>query len=523
MNEPPRTAENRALEVAVQMRQIVKRFPGVVANDRVDFDIQRGEIHGLLGENGAGKTTLMKILYGMYRPDEGEIYVGGQRVSVVSPSHAISLGIGMVHQHFMLVPDMTVLENIILGQKTRLGLTLEKENSTRKLLEISKRYGLPTDPNASVWQLSVGEKQRVEILKALYREVKILILDEPTAVVAPQEVDQLFSALRDLKREGLAIVLITHKLDEIMRVADRVTVLRNGKHVATRSVSEVNSKTLAQLMIGREISYEVRKQPVETVETILSVEGLRVLDDRGAESVRGVSFSIRRGEIFGIAGVSGNGQRELTEVVVGLRRALGGRVVFRGEDITNSPPYEILPKGIAYIPEERNRDGVINDFSVTENLILKRQRDSSMTRNGVFMLPGQMDNLAKRLVNEFDIRTPSVRTPAVSLSGGNLQRVILARELSGRPDLVVAGQPTRGLDIAATEFVRRKLVDMRNSGAAVLLVSEDLDEVLVISDKVGVMYKGELVGLFKPQDVSVEETGLMMTGVKRMDVVASQL
>ena len=521
MKERTPIPEAPKLEVPVRMRSIVKRFPGVVANDHVDFDIQRGEIHGLLGENGAGKTTLMKILYGMYRPDEGEIYVNGQRVSILSPSHAISLGIGMVHQHFMLVPDMTILENVILGLKTRMGLGLGKKESREKLLAISKRYGLPVDPDSYVWQLSVGERQRVEILKALYREVKILILDEPTAVVAPQEVDQLFSALRDLKKEGLAIVLITHKLDEIMGVADRVTVLRNGRHVATTNVSQVNSRMLAELMIGREISHEVRKQPVETMETILNVERLRVLDDRGAEWVRGVSFSVRRGEIFGIAGVSGNGQRELTEAIVGLRRALGGHIVLRGRDVTNLSPYEILPRGVAYIPEERNRDAAINDFSVAENLILKRQRDPSITRNGILMIPEQIDNLAKRLVEQFDVRTPSVKTTAISLSGGNLQRMILARELSGKPDLVVAGQPTRGLDIAATEYVRRKLVDMRNAGAAVLLVSEDLDEVLTLSDTVGVMYRGELAGVLRPQEVSIEDVGLMMTGVKRMDVVAT--
>lgn len=521
MREPRPSNENFRSEVPVQMRGIVKRFPGVVANDHIDFDIKHGEIHGLLGENGAGKTTLMKILYGMYRPDEGEIRVNERLVEIPSPSHAIGLGIGMVHQHFMLVPDMTVLENIILGLKTSLGLNLAMKGAGQKLLEISKRYGLPVDRNAYVWQLSVGEKQRVEILKALYRDVKILILDEPTAVLAPQEVDPLFKALADLKKEGLAIVLITHKLDEIMRVADRVTVLRNGKHLATANVSDTNLKILAQLMIGREIGSEFKKERVDSSEIILSVEGLRAFDDRGAESVRGASFSVRRGEIFGIAGVSGNGQRELTEAIMGLRPVFAGKILLRNKNITNLPPYEIPPLGVAYIPEERHRDGSIGEFSVADNLILKRQRDPTVSRNGLLLVPNEIETVAEKMVAEFDVRTPSVKTLAGSLSGGNLQRMILARELSGKPDLVVAAQPTRGLDIAATEYVRRKLVDMRNAGAAVLVISEDLDETLTLSDKVGIMFKGEFAGIASPRQLTVEDVGLMMTGAKRLETVAS--
>ena len=348
-----------------------------------------------------------------------------------------------------------------------------------------------------------------------------MILDEPTAVLAPQEVDPLFKALADLKKEGLAVVLITHKLDEIMRVADRVTVLRNGKRLATANVSDTNPKNLAQLMIGREIGYEYKKEKVDTTEIVLSVEGLRALDDRGAESVRGASFSIRRGEIFGIAGVSGNGQRELTEAIMGLRPALAGKILLRNKNITNLPPYEVPSLGVAYIPEERHRDGSIGEFSVADNLILKRQRDPTISRNRFLLIPNQVDAVAKKMVADFDVRTPSVKTMAGSLSGGNLQRMILARELSGKPDLVVAAQPTRGLDIAATDYVRRKLVDMRNAGAAVLLISEDLDETLTLSDRVGVMYKGEFAGIASPHQVTVEDVGLMMTGMKRLETVAS--
>ncbi len=506
----------------VEMSDMVKHFPAVLANDHVDFDVRSGEIHGLLGENGAGKTTLMKILYGMYAADEGKILINGKPVAVAGPVQAIGLGIGMVHQHFMLVPDMTVLENVILGLKTLLAFGPKMTDCRVHLLELSKKYGLPINPDTYVWQLSVGEKQRVEILKALYRKVSILILDEPTAVLAPQEVDQLFEALRGLRKEGLGIVLITHKLEEVMKVADRVTILKDGKKVTTANVVDVNPKRLARLMIGRELAFKVERQSVKDAKTTLEVQGLRVLDDRGAESVRGISFSICQGEIFGIAGVSGNGQRELIEAIVGLRPAFGGRIMIRGKDFTNRQPHEILTGGVAYVPEERNKDGCIHDFSVAENLVLKSQRSESLLTDirlpllKPFLLsPAKIENVAKKLVEQFDIRTPSVKTPTRSLSGGNLQRVILARELSGKPELVIAAQPTRGLDIAATEYVRRKLVEIRNERAGVLFVSEDLNEILSLSDRIGVMYKGEFAGVFNSGEVSIDDVGLMMTGMKR--------
>jgi simple sugar transport system ATP-binding protein len=380
------------------------------------------------------------------------------------------------------------------------------------------------NPDSYIWQMSVGERQRVEILKALYRKVKVLILDEPPAVLAPQEIEPMFNALRGLKAQGLGIVLITHKLDEIMEVTDRVTVLRNGKHVATQESARVTTNTLAMLMIGRELAVRVEKTPYKGGKTLLQVEKLRALDDRGLESVKGVTFHIEQGEIFGIAGVSGNGQRELTETIIGLRPSLSGNVTFQGKDITNHPPHLIMNLGIAYVPEERNRDGCIPDFSVADNLVLKFHRNPDLiTKKGIIPLltPGAIDRRAKTLIEQFDVRTTSTKSDARSLSGGNLQKLILARELSGKPELIVAGQPTRGLDIAATEYVRKKIVEMRNAGAAVLLVSEDLNEVLSLSDRVGVMSKGEFAGTFRPGDVSIEDVGLMMTGLKRMENAAS--
>jgi simple sugar transport system ATP-binding protein len=520
MKQAAQLLENGHPKTLVEMRNITKAFPGVVANDGVSFDIQPGEIDGLLGENGAGKTTLMKILYGMYKPDSGEILVRGKPVSIASPLEAIRLGIGMVHQHFMLVQDMTVLENVILGLK----VGFNREPARKRLVELSQRYGLPVAPDSYVWQMSVGELQRVEILKALYREVQILILDEPTAVLAPQEIQPLFQALRGLKAEGMGIVLITHKLDEVMDVASRVTVLRNGKRIATVHVSEVTTNKLAMMMIGRELGFRVNKTPVEQANVVLRVESLRALDDRAVELVRKVSFEIKRGEIFGIAGVSGNGQRELTEVIVGLRPCFSGKVMLSGKNITNLPPHGILGLGVAYVPEERNRDGCIPDFTVAENLILKNRRDTALRKGtgpSLLLNLSEIDRRAKSLVTQFDIRTPSVGTAARSLSGGNLQRLILARELSGKPNLVIAAQPTRGLDIAATEYVRQQIVEMRNAGAAVLLISEDLTELLSLSDRMAVMYKGEFVGVFNPSLVTIEDVGLMMTGVKRMQVPAA--
>jgi len=498
----------------VEMRGIVKRFPGVLANDRVDFDVRAGEIHALLGENGAGKTTLMNILYGLYRPEQGQIFLNGQATAIHSPADAIRLGIGMIHQHFMLVPTLSVAENIALGLPSSRGFLLDLDVVTERIRELSSKYGLQVDPTAMVWQLAVGEQQRVEILKALYRGADLLILDEPTAVLTPQEVEELIATLRRMAQEGHALIFISHKLHEVLSISDRVTVLRDGRVVKTLPTSEATREELARLMVGREVLLRVERQPIQLGPVRLSLEDLWAEGDRGVPALRGVSLSVRAGEILGIAGVSGNGQRELAEVIAGLRVPTRGRVRIDGVDTSGWPPDRLLKHGLAYIPEERMRDGVIRDFSVEENLILKNHTDRPYA-SGIFMNFGKIAEYADNLIENFDIRTPSRDTPLKTLSGGNIQKMVLARELSREPRVLVAAQPTRGVDISATEYIHQRLVAQRTKGTATLLISEDLDEILNLSDRIAVMYEGQVVGIVDQHEATVERLGLMMAGAHR--------
>jgi simple sugar transport system ATP-binding protein len=507
------------------MRGIVKKFPGVIANDHVDFDLQAGEIHGLLGENGAGKTTLMNILYGFYRADEGTTQAFGRLAVLRSPSDAIKIGIGMVHQHLKLVSDMTVAENIVLGLKSPKGFLTDLESAQKKISELGERNGLHVDPKAQIWQLSIGEKQRVEILKSLYRNAKILILDEPTSVLAPSEVKGFFDALRKLRQTGISVVLITHKLDEVMEITDRVTVLRKGKKITTQPTKSVDQRTLAQLMIGEELPAAVAKTRTSTGEVLLQVQHLHVFDDRGLEAVKDVNLDVRKGEILGIAGVSGNGQRELVQAIIGLRKATSGQISLNERTITGKSPRTIIRSGVAYVPENRNEDGCVPDFGIDENLILKDYDQRPICNMFASRIPtvlneNEIRKRAKLAIESFGIKAIGPTSKAKSLSGGNLQRLVLAREITGQPQIIIISQPTRGLDVAATEYVRGLLIQQRNRGAGILLVDEDLGELVSISDRLAVMYKGEIVGLLNPDQFSPEEIGLMMTGLKKMTLEA---
>ncbi len=496
---------------AVRMVNIVKRFPGVVANDHITFEAARGEIHALLGENGAGKTTLMNILYGIYQADEGEIYVNGRRVHIHSPRDAINLGIGMVHQHFHLIPSHTVGENIVLGLPGNFFFPLER---ARKDIErMLEQYGLKVDIDAYVWQLSAGEKQRVEIAKALYRNARILILDEPTTMLTPAETEELFAALKHMAGEGRTIIFITHKLKEVIEVSDRVTVLRKGKVVGTARTSEVTISKLAEMMVGEQTLCETTLPPKEKGQVVLEVKELCALNDKGLPALKKISFSIREGEIFGIAGVAGNGQKELVEVITGLRKATSGQVLLDGKDVTNLPPREIADLGVAHVPEERINMGLAPGMSVLDNLLLKLYRHPLFCRGFIIDYRKAVE-FAENKINEFEIITPSKNTPAKFLSGGNIQRLILARETSGSPRLIVAAHPTYGLDIKATDYVRRQLIEQRNRGAAILLISEDLEEIMCMSDRIAVMFEGQLMGLMDAQEADIKKIGLMMAGVK---------
>lgn len=502
---------------AVRMEGISKRFPGVVANQRIDFAVRDGEIHALLGENGAGKTTLMKILTGLYQPDEGQIWIDGQPVTIRSPRDAIALGIGMVHQHFMLVESHTVAENIILGlDAPRFVLNLGRVE--RQITELADRYRLQVDPRARIWQLSVGEQQRVEILKALYRGARILVMDEPTAVLTPQEVEDLFDTLRRMADEGHAVVFISHKLGEVMSVADRITVLRRGEVVDTVRATDTGREALAKMMVGRRVLFRVdRGESGPGADVVLEIDGLSALGDKGREALRDVSLTLRQGEILGVAGVAGNGQRELVEAIVGLRPASKGSIRVAGEDITNRSPREVIDRGVGYIPEDRTGVGLVMDLSVAENLILKCYREPPIC--SVFFLDGDaVADRAQNLVADYDVMAPSIRTRTRLLSGGNLQKLILAREISARPALMVASYPTRGLDVGATEAVRRLLLEQREAGGSILLISEDLDELLSISDRIAVLYEGRIMGVVDAREASIEELGLMMAGSAEEEV-----
>ena len=490
---------------------ITKQFPGVLANDHVDFDLRAGEVHALLGENGAGKSTLMNIVYGLYHPDEGEIRVNGRRIKIGSPSEAIDHGIGMVHQHFMLIPVMTVAENIVLAtEPTRAGVLLDLEGAERRVREISNEYGLAVDPRARIQNITVGQQQRVEILKALYRGADILILDEPTAVLTPQEAHELFAIIRSLTEQGKSIIFISHKLNEVTEIADRITVLRRGKKIETLRAEGATEESLARLMVGREVLLRVDKAAATPTTPRLTVDSLYVDDDRGIEKVRSVTFDVRGGEIVGIAGVDGNGQTEMIDAITGLRSPKAGRIVVDGEDVTNEGAQESLDAGLGHIPEDRQRRGLVLDFSIAENLALHDYDHPPASRLG-WLYPKRLIAKAAKLIREFDVRGGGPQTHAGGLSGGNQQKVILAREIDRNPAVLIAAQPTRGLDVGAIEFVHRRLVEERDEGRAVLLISLELEEILSLSDRILVMYEGQIVGEFPP-GVSEEELGVAMTG-----------
>jgi general nucleoside transport system ATP-binding protein len=490
---------------------ITKRFPGVLANDHIDFDLLPGEVHALLGENGAGKSTLMNILYGLYTPDEGRILLRGEPIDLGSTKAAIEHGIGMVHQHFMLIPVMTVAENIVLASEPRHGgVLLDYGAADRRVNELSERYGLAVDPDARIDRISVGQQQRVEILKALYRGAEILVLDEPTAVLTPQEAQELFEIIRSLRSQGKSIIFISHKLNEVLEIADRVTTLRRGKLVDTVPAAGATEEGLARMMVGREVLLRVDKEASHPGDPLLEVDHVTVYDERGLEAVRDVSFTVRAGEILGLAGVDANGQSELIDAIAGLRHASSGRIVIDGKEITHASAREVLDSGIGHIPEDRHRRGLVLPFSLTENLALHAYRHMPNSRLG-FLRLGTMLDRAKRLLVEFDVRGGSPGTPAGALSGGNQQKVVLAREIDADPKVLIAAQPTRGLDVGAIEFVHRRLVEQRNAGRAVLLVSLELEEILSLSDRILVIYEGRIAGEFPPT-ATEEQLGFAMTG-----------
>ncbi len=495
----------------LELRGITKRFPGVLANDRIDFDLYDHEVHALLGENGAGKSTLMNVLYGLYHPDEGEILINGKPVRMRSPREAIDNGIGMVHQHFMLIPVMTVAENVVLAaEPTKAAVFLDYDAAIRRVRDLAATFKFAIDPDARVENITVGQQQRVEILKALYRGADILILDEPTAVLTPQEADELFGILKTLQREGMSIIFISHKLREVLEIADRITVLRRGKKVETVPREGATQDGLARLMVGREVLLRVEKAPAQATEPLLVIEDLYVLDDRDLEAVRGVSLEARAGEIVGIAGVDGNGQSELIDALTGLRKVNGGRVMIAGKDVTTQTAHQHYDAGLGHIPEDRHLRGLVLDFSLAENLALHDFEKEPYARLG-WLRPGRMIAAARRLLREFDVRGGGPKTRAGALSGGNQQKVVVAREVARDPRALIAAQPTRGLDVGAIEFVHRRLVEERDEGRAVLLISLELDEVLSLSDRILVIYEGRIVAEYGP-DVSEEELGIAMTG-----------
>jgi general nucleoside transport system ATP-binding protein len=497
----------------LELRGITKRFPGVLANDHIDLTLDKGEVHALLGENGAGKTTLMNILYGLYQPDEGEIIVNGKPITVHSPSDAIAAGIGMVHQHFMLVPVFTVTENVMLGDETtRAGGFLDRQSVAAKIREISEQYKLEVDPNAYVRDLPVGVQQRVEIIKLLYRHADILILDEPTAVLTPQEADELFKIMQFLVEQDKSIIFITHKLREVMEFSDRITVIRRGKVVGSAKPAEADQSILAEMMVGRAVDLEVDKTPAQPGKVVLNVENLVVLDERRQVAVDGITFEVCAGEVLGVAGVQGNGQTELVKALTGLAPVQEGKIELDGQDISKATPRMVTELGSAHIPEDRQKDGLVLTFPVADNLVLNTYYLPPFAK-GVVLQQGDIVKNANQLIQEFDIRTPGPMVNAGSLSGGNQQKVIVAREFSRPIKLLVASQPTRGLDVGSVEYIHRRIIQKRDEGCAVLLVSSELDEVMQLSDRIAVMFRGKIVDVLSAADATKEGVGLLMAGV----------
>ncbi len=500
---------------ALEMRGITKRYPGVVANDGIDLDIRPGEIHALLGENGAGKSTLMNILYGLATPDDGEIRLDGETVRIAGPSDAIARGISMVHQHFMLVPVLSVADNILLGEETMANpIFLDRKEAHRRIIELGQRFGFDIDPETKVEALSVGWQQRVEILKALYREARILVLDEPTAVLTPQETKEIFEVLRRLASEGHSIIFISHKLYEVLEIADRITVIRRGKVVGQRIPAETDEDDLAALMVGRNVQLVVDRGVSHPGEPTLVVSDLKVVDDRGQQSVNDVSFEVRAGEILGVAGVAGNGQEELVEALTGLRQPTGGSVTLAGREVTGIGPRQLQQRGMSFVPGDRQRFGLVLSFSLADNLVLTQYDEAPYSR-GLFRNDQAIADWAKRAIEEYDIRTTGATVSASTLSGGNQQKAIVAREFSRKLSALILDQPTRGLDVGSIEFIHKQVIAKRDEGAAILLVSAELDEILELSDRVAVMYRGEIVALVDGPSAEREEIGLLMAAGRR--------
>jgi simple sugar transport system ATP-binding protein len=496
----------------LEMVDITKRFPGVIANNKVNFDVRSGEVHALLGENGAGKSTLMKVLYGLYQPEEGYVELDGQQVGIQSPVDSIGLGIGMIHQHFMLVESLTVAENVALGLPSSRGLLTDLDKVSERILELAEIYGLQVDPDAYIWQLAVGQQQRVEIIKALYRGAALLILDEPTAVLTPQEVDEFFVTMRQMVDDGHALIFISHKLHEVIEISNRVSVLRDGHMIGTIPTEGATKSKLAEMMVGREVGIKKDRIQTDTSEKRLVLENISALSNRGTSALTDVSLDVRSGEILGIAGVSGNGQRELAEVITGLRPITGGKIFLEDEDVTGYSPKQLMNRSLSYIPEERMRDGMIKEFTVAENLILREHDQMPFSNNGFLNLRTISDH-SEEMITSFNVKTPSQETVAKNLSGGNIQKLVLAREISRKPHTLIAAQPTRGLDIGATEYVHLRLLEQREEGTATLLISEDLDEIMALSDRIAVLFEGEVMGIIDHADATAEKLGLLMAGV----------
>jgi simple sugar transport system ATP-binding protein len=498
----------------LELRNITKRFPGVLANDKINLTLNEGEILALLGENGAGKTTLMNVLYGLYTPDEGEILIRGELVDIEKPNDAIDQGIGMVHQHFMLIPVFTVTENVMLGvESTHLGGVLVRKAAADKIRSLSTRFGLDVDPDALVEDLPVGVQQRVEIIKVLYREADILILDEPTAVLTPQEVDELFAVIRSLVDQGKSVIFITHKLKEVISIADRIAVLRDGQMVGTAKPAETTEASLAKMMVGREVILEVDKPPVEIGEVVLEVENLTVLDDRGLPAVKDISLQVRAGEILGVAGVQGNGQTQFVEAITGLRAVESGTISIMGQNTTSDTPRKIREAGTAHVPEDRQQDGLVLSFPVADNLVLNTYYEPPFAK-GMALQFNEIEVAAQERVELFDVRTPSIFVPVSNLSGGNQQKVIVAREFSRPIKLLIASQPTRGLDVGSIEYIHGRILDKKNEGCGILLVSPELDEIINLSDRIAVMFEGEIIDILSAADATKEKLGLLMAGIK---------
>lgn len=504
----------------LELRDVTKRFPGVLANDRVSLKLEKGEIVALLGENGAGKSTLMNVVYGLLSADGGEILIDGERVEIKTPRQAIDLGIGMVHQHFMLVEPLTVTENLVLGNEPTTAGVIDFRKARADVEEISRKYGLAVDPDARIIDLPVGTQQRVEILKALYRRARILILDEPTAVLTPQEVRELFTVVQQLVDEGLSVVLITHKLEEVMASSDRVVVMRDGRVVGETKPADTDTAGLAKLMVGREVVFRIERNPSHYGDTVLEVEDLHVLDERRLEAVKGVSFAVSGGEIVAIAGVSGNGQTELVEALTGLRRVESGSIRLKDGDITRASARETIESGVSHVPEDRHRRGLVLEFDLAENMILGDHRKPPFAKHGV-MNTDEITRITTERIDDFDVRTPSIGVEAQTLSGGNQQKLVLAREVGRNPELLIAAQPTRGLDVGAIEFVHGRILAERDAGKAVLLVSLELEEVQTLADRILVMFEGRIVKEFQAGEATDDDLGLYMTGgSKRTDTVA---